>query len=121
MMLRFMGDVPLVEPDIEEVVGFMGGIVEKVASYENQTSSIGYSFRYYIEGIVCHPDIKMIAVDGVAPTAENIQNTTYPIIAPVYAVTYENNPNPNVKALIEWMLSDEGQYIIKESGYVGMK
>ncbi|MBE6537377.1 MAG: hypothetical protein E7673_05420 [Ruminococcaceae bacterium] len=121
MMLRFMDDVPLVEPDTEELVGFMGGIVDRVATYKNQTSSIGYSFRYYIEGIVCHPDIKMIAVDGVAPTAENIQNTTYPIIAPVYAVTYENNPNPNVKALIEWMLSDEGQYIIKESGYVGMK
>ena len=120
MMLRFMGDVPLVEPDTEEVVGFMGGIVEKVASYENQTSSIGYSFRYYIEGIVCHPDIKMIAIDGVAPTAENIENTTYPIIAPVYAVTYENNPNPNVKRLIDWMISEEGQYIINESGYVGI-
>lgn len=120
MMLRFMGDVPLVEPDTEEVVGFMGGIVEKVASYENQTSSIGYSFRYYIEGIVCHPDIKMIAIDGVAPTAENIENTTYPIIAPVYAVTYKNNPNPNVKRLIDWMISDEGQYIINESGYVGI-
>lgn len=121
MMIRFMGDVPLVEPDKEEVVGFMGGIIEEVATYKNKTSSMGYSFRYYIEGIVCHPDIKMIAVDGVAPTAENIRNNTYPIIAPVYAVTYENNPNPNVKLLIEWMLSDEGQYIIKESGYVGMR
>ncbi len=120
MMLRFMGDVPLVEPDMEEMIGFMGGIVEEVASYKNQTSSIGYSFRYYIEGIVCHPDIKMIAIEGVAPTAGNIKNNTYPIIAPVYAVTYANNPNPNVKALIDWMLSDEGQYIIKESGYVGM-
>ena len=121
MMLRFMGDVPMVEPDIETLVGFMGGVVEQVANYKNQTSSIGYSFRYYIEGIVQHPDIKMIAVEGVAPTAENIRNASYSIIAPVYAVTYENNPNPNVDLLISWMLSDEGQYIIKESGYVGME
>ena len=120
MMLRFMGDVPLVEPDMEMVSGFMSMIVHEVASYKNETNSIGYSFRYYIEGIVRHPDIKMIAIDGVAPTVENIENTLYPIIAPVYAVTYANNPNPNVKALIDWMLSDEGQYIIKESGYVGM-
>ena len=122
MMLRFMtmGGASLIEPDIEELIGFMGGIVEQVASYKNQTSSIGYSFRYYIEGIVCHPDIKMIAVDGIAPTADNIRNNTYPIITPVYAVTYENNPNPNVAMLIDWMLSEEGQYIIKESGYVGM-
>ena len=122
MMLRFMtmGGASLIEPDIEELIGFMGGIVEQVASYKNQTSSIGYSFRYYIEGIVCHPDIKMIAVDGIAPTADNIRNNTYPIITPVYAVTYENNPNPNVAMLIDWMLSEEGQYIIKESGYVGV-
>lgn len=121
MMLRFMGDVPLVEPDIEKVVGFMGGIIEEVASYKNKAGSIGYSFRYYIEGIIRHPDIKMIAVDGVAPTAENIKNSTYPIIAPVYAVTYAGNTNPNVKILVDWMLSDEGQYIIEESGYVGVK
>lgn len=121
MMLRFMGDTPLVEPEKEELVGFMGGIVEEVADYKNKTSSIGYSFRYYIEGIVCHPDIKMIAVNDVAPSAENIKNNTYPIIAPVYAMTYENNPNPNVKVLINWMLSEEGQYIIKESGYVGIE
>ncbi len=121
MMLRFMGDTPLLEPETEEVVGFMGGIVEEVVDYRNQTSSIGFSFRYYLEGIVKHPDIKMIAVNGVAPTAENIRSSDYPIIAPVYAVTYENNPNPNVEALVNWILSEEGQYIIKETGYVGMR
>ncbi len=120
MMLRFMGDVPLLEPDMETTSGGMVVMVTQVATYKNQTSSIGYSFRYYIEGIVQHPDIKMIAVNGVAPSAANIQNTIYPIIAPVYAVSYEGNENPNVDALINWMLSDEGQYIIEESGYVGM-
>jgi phosphate transport system substrate-binding protein len=63
----------------------------------------------------------MIAVDGVAPSIENIKNGAYPIVTPVYAVTYENNPNPNVDKLIDWMLSDEGQYIIEETGYVGIK
>ncbi len=121
MMLRFMGDVPIVEPDMETLVGFMGDIVEQVASYKNQTSSIGFSFRYYIEEIVQHPDIKMIAVDGVAPTVENIKNESYPIITPVYAVTYEGNPNPNVATLIEWMCSSEGQYIIEGTGYVGIR
>ena len=120
MMLRFMAGTPLVTPDTEKMVGFMGGMIERVASYKNQTSSIGYSFRYYLEGIVRHPDVKMIAIDGIAPTAENIKNNTYPIVTPVYAVTYKDNPNPNVAIFVEWMLSEEGQYIIRESGYVGM-
>lgn len=121
MMLRFMGDTPMVEPDTEELVGFMGGIIEEVADYENRSSSIGFSFRYYVEGIIKHPDIKLIAVDGIAPTVENIKNGTYPIIAPVYAVTYAENDNKNVDALLEWILSDEGQYIIEETGYVGIR
>ena len=120
MMLRFMAGTPLVTPETEQMVGFMGGIVERVANYKNKTNSIGYSFRYYLEGIVRHPDIKMIAIDGIAPTAENIKNNTYPIVTPVYAVTYNDNPNPNVAIFVEWMLSEEGQYIIRESGYVGM-
>jgi phosphate transport system substrate-binding protein len=69
--------------------------------------------------MIKNPDIKMIAVDGVAPTVENIKSGAYPIIAPVYAVTYEGNDNPNVQRLLDWILSDEGQYIIEKTGYVG--
>ena len=120
MLIRLMGDTPIIEPDTQTRVGAMGGIIEEVADYKNKSTSIGFSFRYYVEGIVRNPDIKLIAVDGVAPTKENIKNNTYPIIVPVYAVTYAGNPNPNVQTLIGWMLSEEGQYIIEQTGYVAM-
>lgn len=120
MLIRFMGDTPIVEPDTQTTVMFMGGIIEEVADYKNKTSSIGFSFRYYVEGIIQNPDIKMIAIDGIAPTKENIQNASYPIITPLYAVTYKEQPKESVRALIEWMLSEEGQYIIEQTGYVGI-
>ena len=120
MLIRFMGDTPIIEPDTQTMVDGMGGIIEEVADYKNKTTSIGFSFRFYVEGIINNPDIKMIAVDGIAPTKENIRSNTYPIIAPVYAVTYEGNPNENVDKLINWILSSEGQYIIEKTGYVGM-
>ena len=120
MMIRFMGDTPLMEAETETISG-MGAVIEEVVDYQSRAGSIGYSFRYYIEGIVQNPEVKMIAVDGVAPTADNVRNNTYPIITPVYAVTYKSNPNPNVARLVEWILSDEGQYIIEQTGYVGMK
>ncbi len=121
MFLRLMDGVDVLEPDKETLSTAMGGIIEKVADYKNKPTSIGFSFRYYVEGIIKNPDIKLIAVDGVAPTKENIKNGTYPIIAPVYAVTYEGNPNENVHKLIDWIISEEGQYIIEETGYVGVK
>ncbi len=120
MLIRFMGDTPIIEPETTVIRG-MGEIIEEVVDYQSKSGSIGFSFRYYVEGIIKNPDIKLIAVDGAAPDVENIKNGTYPIVTPVYAVTYENNPNPNVEVLINWMLSDEGQYIIEQTGYVGVK
>ena len=98
----------------------MSGIIEQVADYKSKTASIGFSFRYYVEGIIQNPDIKLIAIDGIAPSVENIRSNAYPIITPVYAVSYEGNDNPHVEELIQWMLSEEGQYIIEETGYVGI-
>ena len=120
MFLRLMGDTPVMEPDTQTRIGGMGEIIEEVADYKSKPTSIGFSFRYYVEGMIKNPDIKMIAVNGIAPTKENIQNGTYAIIAPVYAVTYEGNPKESVGQLIDWILSEEGQYIIEETGYVGI-
>ena len=33
---------------------------------------------------------------------------------------YEENTNENVDLLLQWILSEEGQYIIEETGYVGV-
>ncbi|MBR2861251.1 MAG: substrate-binding domain-containing protein [Clostridia bacterium] len=120
MLIRFMEGTPIIEPDMQTEVGGMGGIIEQVADYKNKSTSIGFSFRFYVEGIIKNPDIKMIAIEGVAPTKENIKNGSYAIIAPVFAVTQKENSNENVQKLIDWILSDEGQYIIEETGYVGI-
>ena len=81
-------------------------------------ASIGFSFRYYMDGIVGNDSVKMIALNGVYPSAENIRNGTYPIIAKFYAIYRADNENPNIPVLIDWILSDEGQTLIEQSGYV---
>lgn len=121
MLKRFMGDTPIMDAPTEMVNDLMAGIIEQVADYKSKTNSIGFSFRYYVEGIIKNPDIKMISIDGAAPTSENIRNGSYPILTSIYAVTYKENQNGNVDKLLEWILSDEGQYIINETGYVGIK
>ena len=121
MLKRFMGDTPIADAPTEMVNDLMAGIIEQVADYKSKTNSIGFSFRYYVEGIIKNPDIKMISIDGAAPTSENIRNGSYPILTPIYAVTYKENQNGNVDKLLEWILSDEGQYIINETGYVRIK
>ncbi len=81
-------------------------------------ASIGFSFRYYMDGIVGNKSVKMLSLNGVYPSAENIQNGSYPIIAKFYAIYRADNDNENVRKLIDWILSDEGQEIIEKTGYV---
>ncbi len=81
-------------------------------------ASIGFSFRYYMDGIVENDAVKMLSLNGVYPSAENIQNRSYPIVAQFYAIYRADNQNENIPELIEWILSDEGQTLIEQSGYV---
>jgi len=81
-------------------------------------ASIGFSFRYYFDGIVDNEGVKMLSLNGVYPSADNIRNGTYPVIAEFYAVYRTDNTNENVPRLIDWILSPEGQTLIEQCGYV---
>lgn len=117
MMQRFMGDIPLMKATTKMGYGKLYGWEEQIADYKNKPNSIGFSSRYLVAN---NPDIKILSVDGIAPTLENIKDGSYPNVVPIYAVTLEGNTNENVDKLLDWILSDEGQYIIEESGYVGV-
>ena len=82
--------------------------------------SIGYSFRYYLTGLVGNDGVKMLSVNGIYPDAENIRNGTYPLTANFYVVYRSDNDNPNVTRLVDWLLSEEGQSMIEQTGYVGL-
>ena len=117
-MQRFMGDVALMQPQKYNVVSGMGGIVERVAEYSHGSGAIGYSFRYFVETL--HPDerVKIIAVDGVPPTRENIRSGRYALAYPFYAVTVAGRESEHTQQLLHWLQGDEAAEIIERSGYV---
>ena len=82
--------------------------------------SIGYSFRFYLSGMVANDNVRMLSVNGIYPNAENIRNGSYPITANFYVVYRKDNSNPNVRKLVDWLLSEEGQRLIEACGYVGL-
>ena len=101
-MDKFMGDTPIGGKSPLAVTG----------------GSIGFSFRYYLNDMVGSDSVKMLRLNGVYPSAENIQNGSYPVIAKFYAIYRADNENENIPVLIDWLLSDEGQEIIEQCGYV---
>ena len=104
----------------EEVAVSMGGIIQQVASYQNARGAIGYSFRYYATRMNPIKGIKLLAIDGIAPTPETVRSGAYPYTAELYAIT-AGSKNPHTQELINWFLSPAGQKMIEETGYVGIK
>ena len=45
--------------------------------------------------------MKIIRIDGIASTSENIRNGSYPTLAQIYAVTYKGNYNADKLDFIE--------------------
>jgi phosphate transport system substrate-binding protein len=118
LLEKIMGDVPIIEPLREEVPAGMGGIIEQVADYRNYDDAIGFSFRFFATGMKANPDIKLIAIDGVEPTPENISSGKYPFTASLYAITLKDNRNENIQPFLEWMKGPQGQEIIEKIGYI---
>ena len=116
---KLMQGKTLMAPPKEDIVSGMGGIIEQTANYKNYKNAIGYSFRFYSTEMAQNNQIKLLKLDGVAPTKENIINGTYPIASEFYAVTTQQS-NPNCQPLLEWICGEQGQRIVDETGYVAV-
>ena len=103
------------------MLSFMDGVQMKRSLTGLFGSAMGFSFRYYVEGIVENSDVKMLSLNGVYPSPENIADESYPLVSSFYAVYRKDDTNPNIPVLINWILSDEGQRIVGESGYAPLK
>jgi phosphate transport system substrate-binding protein len=59
------------------------------------------------------PTVKLISIDGVAPTPENLVNGSYKIGRPLLLVfaTDESKLRPGIKAFIDFVRSPEGQRV----------
>ena len=99
----------------------MGELVDAVAEYENETASLGYTYRYYIDTLYKNDNIKTIAVDGIAPTDDNIRSGAYPFTTNYYGVIREGDEEEIGGQFLEWILSDEGQKCVAQAGYIPMK
>lgn len=109
---------PMTEAPVTFVAEGMGALVEAVAEYENETAAIGYTYYYYINNLYKNEDIKVLKIDGVSPDNENLVSKKYPFTAAYYAVIRGDEPQDSVyRRLYDYMLSEEGQEIVRLAGY----
>ncbi|MBP0964990.1 MAG: substrate-binding domain-containing protein [Oscillospiraceae bacterium] len=120
LMNKFMGDTPLMDAPTELVPMAMGELMDAVAVYDNAAGAIGYSVYSYAAQMYANTkDVKFIAVDGVAPSNETMENGSYPLLSVTYALYDGTLPEDGpVKRMVKWMTSPEGQQAAREAGYI---
>ena len=83
--------------------------------------TLGYSFRYYVDGIVASKNIRLLALNGVYPSKENIRNHTYPVVSNFYAIYRKSDSERvDIQKVISYILSEQGQRIVEESSYISV-
>lgn len=79
--------------------------------------AIGYDSLGYVTD-----EVKMLKVDGVAATVENVKNGTYKISRPLNVVYQESKVASEVNtAFLTFLQSSDAQTIISDNGYVSTK
>lgn len=63
-------------------------------------------------------DVKAVKVDGVEATAENVKNGSYKVSRPFNIAYKEDKLSDLAKDFISYIMSNEGQAIIEEEGYI---
>jgi phosphate transport system substrate-binding protein len=91
-----------IKPTTESIVKFVS---------EN-IYAIGYGGIGYLTD-----SVKTLQINGINPTEENVIEDVYPIGRYLHFNTLRQ-PEGKVKKFINWVISNEGQRIVRESGYI---
>ena len=117
-----MRDLTPMTPPKERIVAGMGELIDAVAAYENVPDALGYSYYYFVVDMWGNENVELLEVDGVYPEKETIRTGEYPVKTAYYAVIRGDEPkNSPVRQMVEWILSDAGQNLAEEAGYVKIK
>ena len=117
-----MDGLDMLQPPTERIILSMEGLVNAVRGYDGSPGAIGYTVYYYANDMNMADGLKLLAIDGVTPSAESIRDGSYPFLNPYYVVTAAGLPEDSpTSILFQWLLGTEGQSLVAHEGYVSVK
>ncbi len=126
MLDLVMHGTPMMEAPQNVVIAGMQETVDVIATYENSSGALGYSYYYFVTAMYgdlaagnAQDGVRLLSVDGVAPTPETIRSGAYPLTSAYYIVINKASPAGSpARVLAEAMLSTYGQRVAQRAGYV---
>ena len=106
---RVMGNVSVSRRALQKPSN--GSVKASVSGNEN---AIGYIGAGYIDDYV-----KAVRIEGIYPDPENIRSGKYALSRKLYYITKEESED--VKLFLDFVLSEEGQKIVEEAGFIRIR
>jgi phosphate transport system substrate-binding protein len=89
-----------------------GAIVQAVSKNPNAIGYIGVGYA--------DKSVKLLSVSGIVGSKETTLNKSFPISRPLYMYT-PAQPAGDVKNFLDFVLSDKGQKLVEEEGFIPLK
>ena len=105
-----MGSRESETPGVRNEAAESAEIKTAIQRSDNGIGYVGYSY-------IMRGDSRVVSLDGVPPTIENIKNGSYPLARELYFITL-GKPSSGAQAFIDYVLSAEGQKIAIENGFI---
>jgi phosphate transport system substrate-binding protein len=94
----------------------MAGNEQIAAEVGKNPNGIGYVGLAYAKA----KGVKVVAIDNALPSVESVQKKSYPYSRATFYYT-NGEPSGLVKAFVDFTLSDAGQKIVNNVGFVPVK
>ncbi len=89
-----------------------GAIVQTVSKNPNALGYIGLGYM--------DKSVKMLSVNGITGSIETTLNKSFPISRPLYMYT-PAQPAGDVKKFLDYIISNKGQKLVAEEGFIPLK
>lgn len=107
------------EPPATWTSNSMEGLLNAVREYDNSAAALGYTVYYYANDMEMARGLKVLAIDGVTPSAQAIRAGEYPFLNPYFVSIDKDAPQDSPTCILyDWVLGPDGQKLAALEGYV---
>jgi len=97
----------------------MSGLLAAIAAYDNGPYAVGYNMYYYVTQMKNDSNIKILTVEGIAPSDETIASGRYPYVGQFYTVIRKDTASDTAAyAIFNWLQTAEAAALMKSEGYI---
>ncbi len=115
MLSLVMKDLDMMDlPDM-----ILYGMMGPINMITHDKDGLGYTVYFFEQFMAPNDSLTLLAVNGVVPQYNTLKEKEYTYTTEVYAVIREDlDRSSTAYALYQWLLSIQGQLVVKESGYI---